>query len=480
MDSSNLSNFYETVIVGAGPAGLSVLYTLMNTKENNYCVKEKVLLIDLGKDIDSRQREDAVDCTMGLGGAGLYSDGKFSFYPCGTKVWNLKDKTLLVRSYDMLSKLFLDAIGLQIPACEILKENSSRDNEAIKNEKNNKNNGINVNKGENTANFGLKEYPSFYLSFEERKELILKMCSQANEQGILLFSHELKKIEKESNGYYNITIENSKKSQLMIRCKNLVLAGGKYFPIILKKLLPKCPQIFHRIEYGARLQAKNSIFSRLFPQDFHSKNLIDPKWIFYHKEQMIEYRTFCLCVNGETVLCKYFDGLITSFSGRADCPLPTSLTNFGLNIIIRDKNSINTNKNHNNINESNNNNQDNNTCNNNDNENFITKNIPFEKSLKEIIEINGKGLFSFQKAEDLFVDACRILIKQFKIEEVDEIKVIGPTFEGVGDYPLLNEDLAIEGENIYVIGDACGLFRGIIPSMMSGLYIGLKLRENKN
>lgn len=470
MQSPNLSNFYETVIVGAGPAGLSVLYTLMNAKDSP-CLKEKVLLIDLGKDIDARLRNDSVDCTMGLGGAGLFSDGKFSFYPCGTKVWNLKDKTMLGRSYEILSELFLSSIGLQIPVCEFLKENSSSK------QKNNTNNEISDN------GFGLKEYPSFYLSFEERRELILKMSSQAKEQGLLLFSHEIKKIEKESSGFYTLTIENSKKSQLKLACKHLVLAGGKYFPVILKTLFPNYPQVFHRIEYGARLQAKNSIFSRLFPQDFHSKNLIDPKWIFFKDKQMIEYRTFCLCLNGETVLCKYFDELITSFSGRSDCPLPTGLTNFGLNIIIRDKNCINCNKNNNlnndNSNQSNNLNKDNNIYSNNS-ELFITKNLPFEKTLKEIIETNGKGLFSCQKAESLFVDACGILIKQFKIEEsMNEISVIGPTFEGVGDYPLLNEDLAIEGEEIYVIGDASGLFRGIIPSMMSGLYIGLKLLNKK-
>ncbi|CAF5105641.1 unnamed protein product, partial [Rotaria sp. Silwood1] len=47
----------------------------------------------------------------------------------------------------------------------------------------------------------------------------------------------------------------------------------------------------------------------------------------------------------------------------------------------------------------------------------------------------------------------------------------GPIVEAVGGYPLLDQHLKVPGEKIWYAGDATGLFRGIIPSMLSGLFV---------
>jgi hypothetical protein len=41
----------------------------------------------MGKILKCRKRDDIFDCYSGEGGAGFYSDGKFSFFPSGHKVW---------------------------------------------------------------------------------------------------------------------------------------------------------------------------------------------------------------------------------------------------------------------------------------------------------------------------------------------------------------------------------------------------------
>ena len=86
-------NKYDVIIVGAGPSGYMCAYEL-NKKNPNL----KVLLIDKGKDINTRycpvlnhliercpsNKEGVIGChpscsmTCGFGGAGAYSDGKYN------------------------------------------------------------------------------------------------------------------------------------------------------------------------------------------------------------------------------------------------------------------------------------------------------------------------------------------------------------------------------------------------------------------
>ncbi|MBR9678942.1 MAG: FAD-binding protein [Nanoarchaeota archaeon] len=62
----------KVVIVGAGPAGLFAAYEL--SKHDDL----KVFVIDKGKSVLSRKRSDVM---CGVGGAGLFSDGKLNFTP---------------------------------------------------------------------------------------------------------------------------------------------------------------------------------------------------------------------------------------------------------------------------------------------------------------------------------------------------------------------------------------------------------------
>lgn len=41
----------------------------------------------------------------GVGGAGLYSDGKFSFYPAGTLLWKKQPNSLLRQAYETVCGL---------------------------------------------------------------------------------------------------------------------------------------------------------------------------------------------------------------------------------------------------------------------------------------------------------------------------------------------------------------------------------------
>ncbi|MDP2860483.1 MAG: FAD-dependent oxidoreductase [bacterium] len=63
---------YDCLIVGAGPAGLFAAYTLV---EKGF---KKVAVIDKGKSVKERKPENTM---YGVGGAGLFSDGKLNLTP---------------------------------------------------------------------------------------------------------------------------------------------------------------------------------------------------------------------------------------------------------------------------------------------------------------------------------------------------------------------------------------------------------------
>jgi len=64
---------YDVIIVGAGPAGLFAAYELITKKP-----ELKICLIDKGKSCKTRERNEVM---CGVGGGGLYSDGKLHFTP---------------------------------------------------------------------------------------------------------------------------------------------------------------------------------------------------------------------------------------------------------------------------------------------------------------------------------------------------------------------------------------------------------------
>lgn len=63
---------YDCLIVGAGPAGLFAALELVKQGMN------RILIVDKGKDIRNRA---IVDTLYGVGGAGLFTDGKLNFAP---------------------------------------------------------------------------------------------------------------------------------------------------------------------------------------------------------------------------------------------------------------------------------------------------------------------------------------------------------------------------------------------------------------
>ncbi len=96
-----MSKSYDVIIVGAGPAGIFCTLKLLDSGIRN------ILLIDMGKDIFSRERKGK-DILCGWGGAGAFSDGKILLSPeVGGFLGNVVDRETLLRLLDEADRLYL-------------------------------------------------------------------------------------------------------------------------------------------------------------------------------------------------------------------------------------------------------------------------------------------------------------------------------------------------------------------------------------
>lgn len=401
------AHIYEHLVIGGGPSGLT-----FSSRASGSTV-----VVDMGKPVRDRDHSSSKDIPIGIGGAGCFSDGKFSFFPAGTQVWNLCYH-LIAKAYSDLTN---DMIDINIPPFpteeEIKKFFFEPDNY-----------------------WKLKKYPTIYLGLEERIKLIERLAMKCSR---ILTQHEVIRIERNKDGAYTATVKSLKtQHEILISAKNIVFAGGRFFPLMIP-LSPPIPTIFRRYEFGFRIETSsdNCVLNGDGKYENFSR-VIDPKFRYKHNDH-IEFRTFCWCRKGEVIRSDYKD--LQTFSGRSDIT-PTNNSNFGF--LVRITENIPT---------------------------FDIKKISsFKFPLKDALSNHQKLCSVFgEYIGNLLNCALQALIVDFP--ELNNATLIGPSVEGVGEYPDIDHDLKVKGENIYCIGDCSGTFRGLIPSMLSGYYLSHSL-----
>ncbi|CAF1047584.1 unnamed protein product [Rotaria magnacalcarata] len=390
---------FKYVIVGAGPAGLAASYGLHMHHENKY------LLIDSGDNLLTRVQVKDRTHIGGIGGAGLFSDGHLMFYPACYRLWLLDQECLRI-SYNQLRKIFQDMVN--IPAFPFEQSTMNAENQSQKGQS------------------------AFHLILEQRTALFASILEIIKPNQLSLGT-KLYQIESTADNTYILHCKKNGED-IKFRCRNLILTGGRFFPIV-SSTFPVIKHVFKQLDVGVRIcgPANDSLFSN--ETEANSKVILT-------NNANVEYRTFFWCRNGE---CVWFeqDG-IAAYYGCSDC-LATSDSNFGFDACFKS----------------------------NDAQHYLEKikDIrPFELSLAEL-----------DKMHDIYGDAGihiargieSFLANVMKDTNLDRRKFTlkGPTVEAVGNYPLLDEHLKVPGENIWYAGDAVGLFIGIIPAMLSGLFV---------
>jgi uncharacterized FAD-dependent dehydrogenase len=408
-------NDYDLIIVGAGPGGLAAAARLAGSGH-------RVALIDAGKPVDERDRHAEVDMTRGHGGAGLFSDGKFSFFPSATELWSLSDQPSLRRAYDWTCRLLGDA-GLLTPPFP-------SDPTAFT-----------IGSGE----WVLKEYPSDYLSLDVRLSLTRDMVA-ASDAVIINETEVVSAHYDPGTDAFDLELRDVKGQESRLRTHRLIVLTGRFGPLGLPGLTTR--RSFRRLEIGFRIeQPAGDAFFREMRQ-------LDPKLRFREADGSVEWRTFCACRDGETVLTET-QGLWT-VSGRSDCP-PTGRSNIGFNTRIMDHALA------------------------------VEAFAPalaamsreesyFAVPMHQVIDGDPRAL---EPMDNVYGPTLRALMVRglerlggaFPALRADDVRLIGPTLEGVGWYPQVDGDLALLDVPAWVGGDACGLFRGIVAAMISGHYV---------
>lgn len=432
---------FTYVVVGGGPAGLSASYGLYLHGENNF------LLIDSGDGLSERIESNDKTHLGGIGGAGLFSDGHFVFYPAGNRLWLLEQECLRM-SYNQLIKMFqgildipsfphdlsVKSVGQVTTFNAILGSHADIALNIVKSlavwfgDTGNSDEQIAINAEKRKQ----KQKSAFHLTLEQRTTLIYSILRVVKSNQISS-NTKLCQVESTVDNTYILHC-NKNGNHIEFHCKNLILSGGRYFPIVSQSL-PLVKHIFKQVEVGVRIcgPAASSLFSDAVQANSKVMPTADPD---------LEYRTFFWCRNGGCAWAEQ-DGIAAYYGSSKS--IPTSESNFGFNVCFK----------------------------NSDAEKFLEqiKNTrPFELSLAELDKLHEK----YGDVGTHIATGIEWFLAKFTTDTNLDRKAFtlkGPTVEAVGGYPQLDQHLKVPGENIWFAGDATGLFRGIIPSMLSGLFV---------
>lgn len=405
----------DVLVVGAGPAGLAAGAAVM-------AEGRRAILLETGPSLRGRDHDRPDHLASGVGGCGLFSDGKFSFFPSATRLWRLDDRDVLRESWAWLFRILSDH-GIEPPpfpsdATVPLDRSETR-----------------------------KRYPSFYLPFNERRAIIAELEQSAAQS--LLTQTTVQSIAFEpANGAFVAVVDGRHTHQISARA--VVLASGRYGPLALSSIFPPMPTVFRRLEIGVRIvQPSDSFFLADDPS-------LDPKVII--REGAVEWRTFCCCRNGEVVTIPSMG--ILSVSGRAD-GRHSSVSNVGFNVRLLDEALAN------------------------DIQAPLLERIssltdPVQQHVRSFLSPRSHDCRSGPVSELLGSTLSALLHRGLELLEShapgvgdDGGVLVAPALEGVGRYPRL-VDLQVSPYPLWVAGDCTGEFRGLTAAMLSGYYCGVR------
>jgi uncharacterized FAD-dependent dehydrogenase len=401
---------FDAVVIGAGPAGLSAAVEL---SPHGRC-----LILDEGAEATARDRDAPRELLSGVGGAGLFSDGKHSFFPSASALWTLPDararESAFQHTAQLLARFGVDAGSLPTSA---------------------------VDAPTAAGSWQPKLYRSVYVSPPDRFAMIDALWS-----AVPLRHTFARVIDAERRGArIELVIDRAGRRET-IATTHLIIATGRWSPRWIRPWLAEklgARFDFLRVEFGVRIETRTDhpLFAQL-PG-------VDGKIRFTDPASGLEFRTFCTCRNGEVVLGEA--AALRAFSGRADGP-KTGRSNLGLLARTSDAElgcSILT---------------------------AIARATPESLPFSEWRNQGPSRLAHlFGAAGAQALTTARIQLESFcpAIAQSDT-RIHAPCLEGIGEYPICDGALKI-APSVWIAGDASGRFRGIIAAMVSGRYVAQRM-----
>lgn len=283
----------DVVIVGAGPAGLM---TYKYLRESNSDMK--IALVDIGSP-DVNDFHTPEGRVTGPGGAGVTSDGKFSWGCSATKLGGVVHYEQSVDYvYSMLHKRY------NMPAVP-----NYKDREPCYDEK----------------KWRLKKYPTVYIQLEDRIRFVKDVMAIVDMR-LAFFNQRAKLLPKKDKHQVELS------GGTVLRAEHVVLAGGRFGPV--SAAYKQVPWVYRRVEIGVRIETD----LEHVPRDFDGLNDPKAKCASTIKNRDCEYRIFCYCRDGEVAKTTFPrpNGPITTYSGHSDCA-STGKVNHGINVRFHDE-----------------------------------------------------------------------------------------------------------------------------------------------
>jgi len=390
-------------IVGSGPAGLAAAAAANALRP---------VILEAGPTLAQRTPDQPATIAQGVGGAGLFSDGKFSFWPSATHLWQL-DRERLLLSYDF----FRSMMPNYVPAPDLEFDRVANRNADT-----------------------LKVYPSFYVTPDDRHQITTRLAALAADIEV---NTEVTRISRAEPGWMVQT-----RSGRTVHADNLIVATGRFSLQAIDAELPSDSFVRRRLEVGVRIeQPADQFFLRDHPA-------LDPKYIFHDAGGRFEWRTFCCCREG-LVAPTLAAGLLT-VSGRADCPA-TGMSNAGFNVRVTDP--IMADELWRELQPK-----------------LRRVNEPIRQQLSQLLEPVPTGPLAELLGPLLtarLVEGLELLRHAVGRDALSAAVLVGPTLEGVVTYLAHDDRLSVPGlRGLWVAGDASGDFRGLTAALVSGHIAG--------
>ena len=451
---------YDVVIVGAGPAGLFAAYELCSKNK-----KLKIALIDKGRRAEHRicpmnkNKTACANCNpcgilSGFGGAGTFSDGKLNFIPkLGKtdlfKYLSITDANKIIDyTEEIFTKFEMDSTVYPTNMQEALK---------IK---------------EKIAKLGdnLLIIKQKHLGSDKLPMYIKKITDYLEENKVELFENsEVTDISKEEN-YYILNLKKANKIT-NLKAKTVIVAPGRTGAKWVEELANKykIPYTSQSIEIGVRVEVRKEILKEI------TDVIYDPTIFIKTQTYSDEIRTFCtnpggfvtkenyegyICVNGHSLKDVKSDNSNFAFICKINLTHPTTNTRLYGESLARIANVLGGGK-------------------------------PIIQTLKDLRQGRRSEWHRINKgfieptlkdcvAGDLALILPHRILKNVLegLEELDKIipgvnndetLLYGPEIKFFSNEITTDNNMKLENENIYFVGDGAGKAGNIVSAAATGL-----------
>jgi len=304
---SKLKEYYDVIIVGAGPAGIFTALELLS-KSNL-----KIVIIEKGKDIEKRicsveKLKKCLNCEIcdmlnGWGGAGTFSDGKLNLSSeIGGFLHEYIPQDKLVNLINYVDKIYVKMGAPQ----KIYRPNKS--------------NAENIKKL--SAKYGLIFIPSKirHIGTEKCKEVLKNFKKEISKKADIIFEKPVIKILTSDKKVKGVCLADGTKILATYVVVAPGRAGSAWLEAEAKRL--KLSTKINPVDIGVRVEIPASVMEEL------TSLCYEPKFLYYTKTFDDPVRTFCVNPYGEVVI-ENIEGIWT-VNGHSYSYKKTDNTNFAI------------------------------------------------------------------------------------------------------------------------------------------------------